>query len=401
MFFSIRQHKDNRFPRHYRVRGWWINTDLGWKHTTHNGSTIIYKGYMDEHVLDHTVGKVAEGLMQEVLGNFCAIVIDDGGVRLHHSRYREFNLWFEEGHGLENLEEGSRVISADSRVRLDNDLAITITHEPIIGQWKDLPTLSRDRVISNVIELLDHKFSSFADNNDTGNIYAFLSGGIDTTTLWLMLKRHGIKHTLLLNQHVDFGWFWLTNRTTLRKYPAYKIVHQFRDPSTILVGRPGDEFSLRANSSIVNLLMMRFGIDLPELLSNSSPADMANHAFLEQYRDKIAQEQRNPLLQKIVKDRDFFNRHILERCSNDHQSWHIDNNIHWTPFRDLDILRNYLCLNMDDQKDQALNNGVSVDIIKKLDPSATTLLSQQKNHNNLSVLTRFFNDVPLEIDLND
>jgi hypothetical protein len=78
--------------------------------------------------------------------------------------------------------------------------------------------------------------------------------------------------------------------------------------------------------------------------------------------------------------------YILNRNVNDHQHWHLDKTITFTPFKDIDLL----ALVVNSSKDliiaQARDGFINRELIKRMDPHKLSVLSRQKNKNPLENL---------------
>ena len=78
---------------------------------------------------------------------------------------------------------------------------------------------------------------------------------------------------------------------------------------------------------------------------------------------------------------------MLNNLVNDHQHWHIDETIFFTPFKDIKIPEVMLRIDKDALVDQVLDAGLNRALIHKNDPDILRLLSRQKNLHNLENLT--------------
>jgi hypothetical protein len=241
-------------------------------------------------------------------------------------------------------------------------------------------TLSREEVIVAVDKIIKQKFKDFLKEN-TLPVKVFLSGGIDTTMLYGYLRKATTNFKIQLNKHVDHDWFWLTNHADLAKYPTYKNIHHWKDPSVLLSGRPGDEYFLRGNVSLANMVLMHHGIDLLEVLADSKFKNCLHYNFMTrpEYLKTIKQDQENKHIQAMVKNKVLLDYTICSRCLNDFQGSHIGNTLTWTPLRDLEILKLFLRLDIDDLLMQMLDSSISKELIARLDPALLNLLSGQKN----------------------
>jgi hypothetical protein len=381
VFFSIRKTEDLRFPIRYQIDDFIINVDQGWKTQTLGNKKIVYKGYLDQGNLDLCLAEIVNSAEPLIMGNFCAIVADHTTVTIHHARCRSFPMVYQLGIGLENLSTEGTQVWANQIATLDNTMQLTFKTFDIIVKKSILTnTLSREEVIVAVDKIIKQKFKDFLKEN-TLPVKVFLSGGIDTTMLYGYLKDATTNFKIQLNNHIDHDWFWLTNHADLAKYSTYKNIHHWKDPSVLLSGRPGDEYFLRGNVSLANMVLMHHGIDLLEVLADSKFKNCLHYNFMNRpdYLKTIKQDQENKHIQAMVKNKVLLDYTICSRCLNDFQGSHIGNTLTWTPLRDLEIVKLFLRLDIDDLLMQMLDSSISKELIARLDPALLNLLSGQKN----------------------
>jgi len=164
-------------------------------------------------------------------------------------------------------------------------------------------------------------------------------------------------------------------------------MHTWGDLPTILVsGACGDEFFLRGPYTC-NLLMLHFGYDIIKLLENDKECYHYWY-FTKDVNKEIFEEQIKKKDKKywFLIDRYRTFNYVLNNLVNDHQHWHIDNTLFFTPFKDIQITETLLCLQKDALVGQMLNADLSKELIRKNDPNVLNLLSKYKNFNSLQNL---------------
>ena len=67
---------------------------------------------------------------------------------------------------------------------------------------------------------------------------------------------------------------------------------------------------------------------------------------------------------------------------NDWQHWHLGNTLTWTPLRDIEIIKLFLRLPVDDALGQILNSDISCRLIEQNEAGLTRVISDQKNSGN-------------------
>lgn len=377
MFFSISRSPKLNFSvnGHYH-RGWHLDMDAGWHIAEHNRKTVAWKGYLDHGDLDLEIYKIVDEDISRS-GNYCAIVLDDDTARIHHSLYRSFPLWYDPDYGVTNLQPLSRRIFADSAITLFKDLSF---HTDQVNVIQDIPDQEStfDAVVNTVDEMLTEKFDYFFSVNDLP-VKIFLSGGIDTTLMLGYLQKLEIPHEVVLAEHVDFDRFWVMNHNTIvTNHWAYQQMHHWKNPTILVSGCPGDEFTLR-NPSIANMLALHHGTSINELFARSGKENLHQSYFRNDENQKKFLDQS---CQAPIADRQTLYQTILDQAINDHQHWHLGNTLTFTPMRDLLILKQFLTLPWNHQVEQMLDASVSRALIARQNPDLLQLLSAQKNTGN-------------------
>lgn len=380
MFFSISRSTKSNFSvnGHYH-RGWHLDMDQGWNITEHNRKTVAWKGYLDHGDLDFEIYNIVDNNITRS-GNYCAIVLDDDTARIHHSLYRSFPLWYDPEHGVTNLRSLSRKIFADSSLTLNKDLTFYTTSVDVIGDISN-KEYTVEQVLQQVDEILTEKFDYFFSYNNLP-VKIFLSGGIDTTLMYSYLKKLKIPHEVVLAEHNEFDRFWVRNHHTITSnHWAYTQIHHWLEPTILVSGCPGDEYSLR-NPEIANMLAMHHGTSINHLLNNNQNCLHRNYFLKSEHQAKFAEQTLSTDINDAIKDRDNFYQFLLSHSINDYQHWHLGNTLTFTPMRSLEILKLFLSLPWEDQITQILDSALSKKLIERNDPALLDLLSRDKNHEN-------------------
>ena len=131
--------------------------------------------------------------------------------------------------------------------------------------------------------------------------------------------------------------------------------------------------------STTTLLLMHYGHDIFELLGpeNYDYEYLTAEKLHATYKDIRS----NVDNQELVKDYQALCDQILNINLNDHQHWHFDNTLTWTPFKDLELCKIMLSMTEKDLLDQIMNAGISKELIEINDPTLLEGLSNQKNRN--------------------
>jgi len=382
MFFSVSKTPQLNFSANWNYHGWCIDTDQGWNVIKHNDCALIYKGYVDDGDLHSEVTVIANEATGLRSGNFCLLIVNINSVRVQHSRVRSFPVWYGNKIGITNLRPLERHIYADAELVLYNDLSFVTNKIEILSEVK-LHTQSRSTVISAIDEILTARFTKFAAHNQLP-VKIFLSGGIDTALMYSYIKKLNIPHELVLAEHIEFDQFWVRNHWTITEtHWAYKQLHHWRQPTVLVSGCPGDEFSLR-NPLMANMLALYHQCTITDLLDWNQNEHYLHRSYFDNKENMLAMEaqRHDPDLKPVFTDWDQLGPHLLDRAANDHQHWHLGNTLTFTPMRDLEILKLMLNLPWRDQVSQMLDSAISKELIKLNSPDILDILSVQKNTGN-------------------
>lgn len=366
MFFSISPVPCDNFSLHWQVGSVCIDTDDGWKSQEHTDHLYIYKGYTDQGRLDQQLTSVSS----LTLGNFCVIVVDRGRqtIRIVADRYRSFPIYFENGHGVTNLEPFAMTAWTDSSLEFTFDLNVIENKVDVIGHIDTTP-LTYESALDQVHTILINKTQKFLDSN-TLPLKVFLSGGVDTLLVYSYLVNAGAEFELIDYNHLEHDYFWRSNNHLITRNWGYSQIHHWRNPCVLASGAPGDEFMLRSPTT-ANLYLQRNNTSIPEQLSlfpnclHYSYFNLAKH-------QKIFQEHQNT-------NQDTSDWALCNTLVNDWQHWHLGNTLTWTPLRDLEIIKLMLRMPLTNAINQIMDSEFSKHLIERNRPGATQFLSDQKN----------------------
>lgn len=381
MFFNIGPNKLDNYPVHYQHNNLHINLDQGW---TKQGD-VIYKGYLDDFSLETKLDEIINQSEPKYLGNFCAILLTDTSVKINTDRYRSFPIWYNKEQGITNLYNIGYTIWTDSLVELLDNNNLIENKFDAIGPI-DIETLSFNDVVDRVDSLLENKFLNFYKNTKLP-IKIFLSGGIDTTVLYSYLIRLKIPHTLVSCLHTDFDYFYLKNHDILEDFWGYRQIHHWLDPSVLVSGTPGDEFTVRSPVT-ANRILKCYDTSIPELLKTDKYKNCLHSDYYNSPKFQWIWEQTSQLPTETLEESI---RQSLNQNLNDWQHWHIGRTLTFTPYRDIELFKTIAQLYNDDLFDQVMNSSVQKAIISRTDKSLLKILSPKKNSKNyLQNLTNLY-----------
>ena len=367
MFFHISQQPQENYPCQWQLGDFAVSTDSGWKQFTVGPVQILYKGYADAGPLEALLGQVMFQSTPQLTGNFCALVVVHDTLTIQSDRYRGFPIYID-NNSVNNLTATDRTAWTDSLITVHADLAVTENKFDVIGSI-DTSELSFQQAQDQVHDILTYKTQQFLKHNNLP-LKVFLSGGVDTMLMYSYLCAAGAEFELLDNFHFDHDYFWRANSDKISQYWAYNQTHHWRDSCVLLSGTPGDEFMLR-NPVTGNQYLQQAGTSIDQLVK---PHHMQH--------DYIKQEKNQQKLKETIQlagTQEQLHHNLCNIMVNDWQHWHLGNTLHWTPLRDLEILKIIMRLPLDHAAEQILNSGFSTALIERNMPGTSELISDQKN----------------------
>jgi hypothetical protein len=371
MFFKIGKVAGDNYPNHYTLtNGLVLSTDDGWQIFDIDGETVYIKGYANNYDIQ-TVAKLCtkETVRPSMQGNFAAFYCcKDGKVYLRHSKDRSFPIYVHQDRSIENLQVGIDNIWADNYIDIDSNLEISHSRsDPFI----DYLQLEDDKVVDNLDAIICETFESFLTTN-TLPLKLFLSGGIDTCTLWAYLDKFTKNYELLDYSYVKYTPFYKKNKQALKQHQFYQQTHLFAESVILLSGALGDENFMR-NPISMGAMLKYNGIDIYNEL-------LPEHYMYWYIKKKDLTKDINT----IIVDCDSINtlrKKIVNIHINDHQHWHLDNTLHFTPFKDVRILNTMVCASPQLILKQGVDAHVNRLLIERHNPDCFKILSKWKNYN--------------------
>lgn len=360
MFFSLSKAVDRRFPFSEQLGHWIFNHDPGWS----NCGPTWYKGY-NHRDIGHA--------------NFTKISLENDNIYLDHGDVRPYPLWWDQDHlVLTNL------VGRGDRIWVDRDVILTRDNVSRIKKTIIADPCLDDLNLEQCCDILAHRFEAKAQAlaGDMPDIdkKLFLSGGIDTLTIYALLRHTKVDHEVIDYDHVEYDWFTNCNLEQIRQnHWAYRQIHHWKKPTVLLTGSHGDEYMFRSPYTIA-LWAAWHDLDVVDL----SQKNQGYHTryFLQEKNMKIFQSayQQREQIKRRFPSRKYLIKKIIDMHANDHQHWHLGNTLTWTPFKDLNLTEIILRLDVDSMIGHILNADVNRNLIQRFDSSALVLLSNQKNY---------------------
>ena len=365
MFFRLSTQTDTRFTvQHQLTDSLWLSTDSGWHTYNLEDTTVIAKGYANECSLED----IRYTDLPTLRGNFCAFIIKDNKVTITHDTNRSFPVWVGEN-VISNLEPAGEPVWADCVLTVDNKFVVSRQqYKP----W-DIETsnMSDDDIVDNVHEILLETFDSFLSHNRLP-LKMFVTGGIDTITAWAYLDHFTKDYEMVDYEYLKYTPFWKRNSDTVTRFWGYTQTHLWPEDCVLVSGAMGDENFMRGPHTM-EMMLQAHGTNLLKVLQ---PGDY-------HYKYHIKAVDKGLDIGNVDSDINKVKAQVMDINTNDHQHWHIDRTLHFTPFKDSRIISNILKSSREQLILQARDAHINRLLIEKLDPNKLRKIGGSKNHDSM------------------
>ena len=370
MFFKLSTRPAMNFP----VQTWLtpvlcLGHDHGWHMVElDEGVKVMIKGYANDRTITAAARHCATHTgAPQLRGNFCAMVIRDGRVTITHDTDRSFPLWVGDD-AITNLAPTGEQIWADCVLTVDDKFHVSRQwHKP----WNRSASVSDAAIVDGVHEILMETFDSFLSHNRLP-LKMFVTGGMDTTMAWAYMDHFTKDYEMVDYNYLKLTPFWKRNSSKLKRFWGYKQTHLWSEDCVLVSGAMGDENFMRGPYTM-EMMLQAHGTGLADVLQ---PGDY-HYKHCRGYLDKGLDV--GTIDPDIGKVRDT----VMERNINDHQHWHIEQTLHFTPFKDSRILSLITQSSREQLVLQARDAHINRLLIEKLDPSKLEKVSRFKNHNSM------------------
>lgn len=385
MFFELSKNKNQDYPNNYELKnGIFFNCDLGWQRIEYKNYVIFFKGY----VLDKSIDEIFfESIIKDPTpkfdGNFLGIIVGET-ITITNDSCRGSPIQYIQNEKVTNLEQGHTPVWADRYLTIDNKLTIKVNQfSPYTPLYENLDYNS---ALNQIDSMLCDSFEIFLSKN-TKPLKVFLSGGIDTLTMYSYIKKFTKKFEIVDYEYKKFTHFYVKNwNTKINKFWGYTQIHSWGDePAVLLSGGCGDEFFLRG-PAMLSVLAEHYNIDVLSLIGKNQQCYHKQYLTMEK---NIHYFKNKKNFHKLPK-KNIIN-YILQTLINDHQHWHIDETICFTPFKNIKIANIMMRLPRQNLIEQILDAEFNKQLIIKNNPDDLKLLSKYKNNRALENILRVKN----------
>ena len=194
---------------------------------------------------------------------------------------------------------------------------------------------------------------------------------MDTTTSWAYLDYFTSDYEVVDYEYMKYTSFYKRNSATIKKHWGYQQIHLWDHDCVLVTGSNGDENFLRGPYTLAMMLKDN-KIDLADILKK----DDYHYWYL-------SKKDISNSIDQWYTETDDIQDWILNRNINDHQHWHLDKTITFTPFKDIDILSLILTISKELLIQQAKTGEINRQLIRKIDPNKLNKISRQKNLNHM------------------
>lgn len=332
-----------------------IFLDKGWKEKY----GIWYKGYSTDCVLEDSLLGIADGYKPN--GKWCAIYQD----QIFHPELRGFPMFSNRTNRTNIKVDGFESCTYEHGQTFTIDSQITL---------EEASAMIGDILVENTI--------NFYRYNDITDLTVPFSAGLDSMTCWAVLEE-----CLFTNFTVIVHLPDKTDDTikkvmgTRREYESDLITKTDNDYwgyfhsswsinfNTYIGGYYAETFQYRDGEAI-NALANYQGKHIDELATE----DDYLYWFLK--RPSLERYKQNMLK---FDDERHLKQYLFETIFYDHQMWHIDNNIVFSPFFDIRIPKIMSRLSVEDLTANCVNGITQRNIIKRFCPELLSVLADYKN----------------------
>lgn len=334
--------------------------DGGWNHS----GSIYYKGYStDCDLAAYLYEIVSEGY--KPAGKWCVIHEDT----IYHPKLRGFPI-YSDGKDQTNL-------------KLDGfDPVIYNTYPPT----DNAPNLSLEYVSEKIGDILVENTRNFYKYNNPESMTVIVSAGLDTHTVWAVQEQVTSDYTLSLYVPKPEDVTVLPFMGTRREYESdlidkvsndywgYYHACYYNNINWNNTGYYAEVLTYRDGEAI-NAIARYHGKTIDTLASETDYLYwfLKRPNIVEKYRDSKVECSNEVQLKKFLWSTIWY----------DHQMWHLDNNMMFSPFFDIRIPELMNRLSVEDLTTNCVTGQIQRNIIKRFHPELLSLVSDYKNEKDI------------------
>lgn len=329
--------------------------DDGWDYQT----GVWYKGYSTECKLKDCLSDIISGY--QPAGKWCAI--HNG--KVYHPNLRGFPMY-------RNAESATNLnLDGYEAVVYDNFQPDTYADELTIEQASLL-----------IGDILVENTKNFYKYNNPESMIMLFSGGLDTLTAWAVIDQVTKDYTVSLHipkegETTVLEWLGternyssdLMDKVT-KDYWGYHHANFYKEKNWNITGYYAEVYTYRDGEAI-NAIANYYGKRIDQL------ANETDYLYWFLKRPNVVEKYRDSMLE--FSDDLALKRFLWETIWYDHQMWHLDNNLMFSPFADLRIPKIVNRMSIEDIAKNCVSGQIQRNIVSRFRPELLSLLSDYKN----------------------
>lgn len=331
--------------------------DDGWTLT----DNIWYKGYSTDCKLSEKLHDIIKGY--QPAGKWCVIHEN----KVYHPVLRGFPLYITaDNDGLTNIKfEGSSTCLYD------------VPPTPT-----DYDTLTLDEASVIIGDLLLENTINFYKYNDIQEMNVLYSAGLDTLTSWAVLDSYTknyilTAHVPTVNDNSFEKWMGRVREyesdlidKVSTDYWGYGVSSFYKDTNWYLTGYYAETIQFRDGEAI-NALANYKGKRIDKL------ANKKDYLYWFLKRPNVVSKYKDSMT--VYQDEKELKDFLYGTIYYDHQMWHLDNNLTFSPFFDIRIPNTMMRLSIEDITKNCTTGIIQRKIVERFNPQFLSLLSDYKN----------------------
>lgn len=326
--------------------------DKGWD----KKNNIYFKGYSTNFYLPENLENIIEGKI-DAKGKYCLIHNN----QIYHPKLRGFPVYQIEENRYTNIMGLHQYIPQNYEYTIENSL------------------ISLDDAAEQIGNILKENISGFLENNFE-KLNVIFTMGLDSMTVWAILDSITDNYNLhifkdanskgLLGSNREYTHDLLEHMSNM--HWGYRITNTSYTKNYFITGFYSERMQIRevtTGHAIANFLKTK----LDKMVNKTDYL----YFFLQRSDNKI-----NSCLENFANEIELKN-YCFKTIFDDYQMWHIDNNLHFSPFYDIRIPKICYNLTLEDICKNAANGIIQKKIIERFNPNFLQLLADYKNSGNI------------------
>ena len=328
--------------------------DDGWNYQ----HGVWYKGYSTDCILKESLPDIIDGY--QPAGKWC--VIHNGNI--YHPILRGFPVY----------------ASGSNKTNLKLSDYEPVVYPSVLPKSGDI--LSLDEVSTMIGDILLENTENFYSLNSPVNMTALFSAGLDTLTAWTIIDKITKNYTLSI--HVPQAGEttllqWLGTERAYQSelidkvsadYWGYHHACFYEKENWNITGYYAEVYTYRDGEAI-NAIANYHGKRIDNLASQTDYLYwfLKRPNIVEKYRDSMLEFSNDEELKKFLWSTIWY----------DHQMWHLDNNLMFSPFADIRIPELVNRMSVEDITHNCVTGQIQRNIVKRFRPDLVSVLSDYKN----------------------